>query len=211
MYTVEEVRRVSIYPSIHPSVSSACFILWREAGGLQPFAADIKREVGFTLDRSPVDHRAKMQHCCKSTTLCSKTLEIFIQNKIFYSKLQVKHQIQDEAAFQSKQSKMDPPQPVSTSVTGFKRSQFYLKMHRNWTSMNSQLSLTHTLLLFQSPCHFSKQFRLSETGPSLTAHHMWTLLKHHVKRSWWLSSFNLHDKCCEGSYFSPSIESCSNF
>lgn len=61
MYTVEEVRRVSIYPSIHPSVSSACFILWREAGGLQPFAADIKREVGFTLDRSQGKNAALLQ------------------------------------------------------------------------------------------------------------------------------------------------------
>lgn len=151
MYTVEEVRRVSIYPSIHPSVSSACFILWREAGGLQPFAADIKREVGFTLDRSPVDHRAKMQHCCKSTTLCSKTLEIFIQNKIFYSKLQVKHQIQDEAAFQSKQSKMDPPQPVSTSVTGFKRSQFYLKLDVYEQSAQSDSHSVKHCCCFKAP------------------------------------------------------------
>lgn len=144
MYTVEEVRRVSIYPSIHPSVSSACFILWREAGGLQPFAADIKREVGFTLDRSPVDHRAKMQHCCKSTTLCSKTLEIFIQNKIFYSKLQVKHQIQDEAAFQSKQNHPSQKWTHPNLLVQVSQDLNAVSFTWNWTSMNNQLSLIHT-------------------------------------------------------------------
>ena len=47
----------NVHPSIHPSFYTR-LIQFRVLGGLEPIPAVIRREAGFTLDRSPVHHRA---------------------------------------------------------------------------------------------------------------------------------------------------------
>jgi len=44
--------------TLHPSVFHTCFIQFRVAGGLEPTPAVTGREAGYSLDRSPVHHRA---------------------------------------------------------------------------------------------------------------------------------------------------------
>ena len=43
---------------IHTSIFYTCFIQFRVVGGLEPVSAVIRREAWYTLDRSPVHHRA---------------------------------------------------------------------------------------------------------------------------------------------------------
>ena len=54
------------FPSIHP-FSIPAYSISRVAVGLEPIPAVVRREVGYTLDRSPVHHRARQRQTSTHT------------------------------------------------------------------------------------------------------------------------------------------------